>query len=393
MEKFSDFRVIRESKDSIINKMSQLTDEQKAEAKAFFNKHNEYENEIDWNKWRTLSWEDLSAVIYRDRYKDTKSQVKKSIKNGLEGFKEGEDYEIIDEGEFNGSHYVAYLPKTWEASRMIASKSVEPHDTEARWCTAYQKDRVHWDDHSKHERFIYYCGEGIPSKKVAVCIEVSDYEEDADGVEYRFNTIGKNPVLFNIWNSRNLCIFIDKDEMPNNLGTIAEEIKNRFFVNGKGYAVKKYGKKKVEAFEAIWEGWNNSNVPYNEIENRFLGSYVSLKNFITDYMGKMDKDEVERKSLFSLDIHSVSDDLAYKMESGDPKKFEDIFSCTPDEYDDLDYNDKKDAVIRYMEYNGDNLGDLILGKWWKYFNGEEFLQDEYIDHIGRMYFNFYEEER
>lgn len=200
MERFNDLRELNESKDNIIDKMSQLTDEQKTIAKDFFNKHNAYEREVDWNKWRTLSWEDLEKVIKKDRSMSSKSQVKKSIKKGLEGFTQDLDYGIIAEGELNGSPWVAYQPYTWEASRMIASRSVEPSSVEGEWCTAYQKEDFYWRHHTHEEdysAFIYLCGESIPYGKVA--IEVNDHQStNCDGLRFSYNL---NGIHFNIWDS------------------------------------------------------------------------------------------------------------------------------------------------------------------------------------------------
>ena len=118
----------------------------------------------------------------------------------MEGFTEGKDYLVLDEGIYNGEPWVAYQPFTWEASRMIASHYVEPSKNEegevedANWCTAYQKDRDYWDSHNEQEAFIYLCGETIPTKKVA--ISISEEEEDASGSRFLYSTDSLN---YNIW--------------------------------------------------------------------------------------------------------------------------------------------------------------------------------------------------
>lgn len=207
MENFKDMRfVLKESKDRLIDKTS-LTDEQKSEAKAFFNKYPSYEKEIDWNKVKSLTWDDFKKVIYRDRSKDSKNQVKKAIRKGLEGFTEGVDFDVLYEGNFKGHPFTVYQPYCWEASRMIASNSVPPTDTVGEWCTAYQKENSYWKSHTYAEDnsvFAYVCGESIPTKKVA--LEINDHlETNCDGMDFEF-VIEYTNIRFNIWDKEDNCL-------------------------------------------------------------------------------------------------------------------------------------------------------------------------------------------
>lgn len=223
MERFSDLKKIMESKDAIINKMSQLTDGQKKTAKEFFNKHNDFENEIDWNKWRTLTWDDLSEVIYKDR--GTKSQLSKKVKGGIKGLTEGTDYEILAEGEFEGKHWIAYHPMTWVGSRTIASNSVPPVEEDgngsAEWCTAYQKDESFWEKHSEFEEFIYLCGESIPTKKVALSVNMCGYSTDMDGFDY-YESYGD--IYYNIWDYWDENDTVGIDELPPEVEDLVDEL-------------------------------------------------------------------------------------------------------------------------------------------------------------------------
>ena len=123
-----------------------ITEDQFNTADEFFKTYSTYEKEIDWNKGLNITWDELEKVINKER--NSKSQAKKNIRKGLEGFKEGKDYLILGEGSYNGEPWIAYQPFTWEASRMIASHYVEPSNNEkgdpddADWCTAYQKNRT-----------------------------------------------------------------------------------------------------------------------------------------------------------------------------------------------------------------------------------------------------------
>ena len=202
---------LRESKTTQLKKLlknGNITEEQFQIADEFFKTYSAFENEIDWNRGLKITWDDLKAVIYKER--NSESKTRKKIRKGLEGFEEGKDYIVLEETD----SYVAYQPFTWEASRMIASHYVEPSENEkgeirdAKWCTAYQKDRKFWDSHNKKEAFIYICGESIPTKKVAISISKEKF--DASGSRFLY-FIGN--LYFNIWDFYDFNNFIKEEEL------------------------------------------------------------------------------------------------------------------------------------------------------------------------------------
>ena len=202
---------LQESKTTILKKLlknGNITEEQFQIADEFFKTYSAFENEIDWNRGLKITWDDLKAVIYKER--NSESKTRKKIRKGLEGFTEGKDYLVLEETD----SYTAYQPFTWEASRMIASHYVEPSRNEegeiedANWCTAYQKDTYYWDNHNKMEAFIYICGESIPSKKVAVSISEEDY--DANNSIFRYST---SNLYFNIWDFDDDNYNIEEEEL------------------------------------------------------------------------------------------------------------------------------------------------------------------------------------
>ena len=202
---------LQESKTTLLKRLlnnGNITEEQFHIADDFFKKHTSFEKEIDWNRGLNITWDELSSVIYKER--NNKSQARKKIRKGLEGFEEGKDYIVLEETD----SYTAYQPFTWEASRMIASHYVEPSKNEdgdlddADWCTAYQKDRDYWDEHNKIEAFIYICGDSIPSKKVAISISKEEY--DASGSEFLYSTGSLN---YNIWDFDDYNETIEEDEL------------------------------------------------------------------------------------------------------------------------------------------------------------------------------------
>ena len=202
---------LKESKTTQLKKLlknGKITEDEFNKADKFFNTYSAFENEIDWNRGLNITWEDLKAVIYKER--NSESQTKKKIRKGLEGFTEGKDYIVIEETD----SYIAYQPFTWEASRMIASHYVEPFKNvygdleDADWCTAYQKSSSSWDKHNKMEAFIYICGETIPSKKVAVSISKEDY--DANNTRFLHSM---DSLYFNIWDFNDHRDTIEEDEL------------------------------------------------------------------------------------------------------------------------------------------------------------------------------------
>ena len=382
MEKFSDFRVIRESKDSIINKMSQLTDEQKKIAKEFFNKHNDFEKEIDWNRWRTLTWEDLSKVIYKDRSKSTKSQVKKSIRKGLEGFKEGEDYEVLAEGEFNGEPYVAYLPRNWEASRMIASTSVEPCDTEAKWCTAYQKTDEFWVSHNRHERFIYYCGESIPSKKVAVSVEIGENRKDANGSDYIWSTDNQIFAYYNLWDSYDSKYNVEEDEMPSDLKKLIEDIKIRFMdeaeLDPREGAVLEWGEDLVDAWEHIF----GEDYDYGAIRDYYIDLYDSDESFFADMVSADEWDDIVEY----IDLDGLVNDLADDTWSEEPEDFKSIWGVTQKEFDSTDREELKARASEYAEGCGMSYYEMFNGFLNNFVDVDKYMERNSIEGFNGYYF-------
>ena len=224
---------LKEAKTSQLKKLlknGNITEEQFQIADEFFKKYSAFENEIDWNRGLKITWDDLKAVIYKER--NSESKTRKRIRKGLEGFEEGKDYLVLEATD----SYVAYQPFTWEASRMIASHYVEPFENEyneiedANWCTAYQKDKDYWDDHNGIEAFIYICGESIPTKKVAVSISEEDY--DANDTEFLYSTGNLN---FNIWDFNDDNDTIEEDELLEVVPNLYDLIKKAYINWGNKY--------------------------------------------------------------------------------------------------------------------------------------------------------------
>ena len=90
---------LKESKTNQLKKLlnnGNITEEQFQIADKFFKTYSAFENEIDWNRGLKITWDDLKEVIYKER--NSESKTRKKIRKGLEGFTEGKDYLVLDEG-------------------------------------------------------------------------------------------------------------------------------------------------------------------------------------------------------------------------------------------------------------------------------------------------------
>ena len=274
---------LRETKTSQLRKLylnGNIDEKQFETADKFFRTYSAFENEIDWNRGLNITWDDLKAVIYKER--NSESKTRKKIRKGLEGFEEGKDYLVLKETDF----YTAYQPFTWEASRMIASHYVEPsRNTEdemedANWCTAYQKSSIFWDKHNKMEAFIYICGETIPSKKVAISISKEDY--DASDSEFLYSTGSLN---YNIWNFYDYNDIIEEEELIEVVPDIYDLIE-KAYKNWKN----RYPKYKEDIF---------SKLKLNPQTNRYDYDGRLLRNTLRNFVS-------ENKDGFTIDFGKIT---------------------------------------------------------------------------------------
>ena len=150
-----------------------LTDKQKQEIIELLGRHPSYENKIDWNKSNSLTYEDFMSVLRPLYINDLDPR----------GLVEGEDYDILYESEDE----VLYSVYTYDASRILASNSVEPEiwtvlpswcgekeftdeahafghfDFEhgkmkpgAKWCISMQTSDEHWKEYSPDFQFLFW---------------------------------------------------------------------------------------------------------------------------------------------------------------------------------------------------------------------------------------------
>ena len=166
-------RRLYEKKDHLIRRNPNLTDEQKQEIIELLGRHPSYENKIDWNKSNSLTYEDFLSILRPLYINDLDPR----------GLVEGQDYDILYESEDE----VLYFVYTYDASRILASNSVEPEmwteipywcgreektdeahafghfDSEhenmkpgAKWCISMQTSNYYWNDYSQDFHFFFW---------------------------------------------------------------------------------------------------------------------------------------------------------------------------------------------------------------------------------------------
>ena len=162
-----------EKKDHLIRRNPNLTDEQKQEIIELLGKHPSYENKIDWNKNDSLTYEDFLEVLRPLYINDLDPR----------GLVKGEDYDIL----YESKDEVLYSVYTYDASRILASNSVEPEmwtkipfwcgeeefdgeahafgyfDSEhgdmksgAKWCISMQTSNNYWNKYSEDFHFLFW---------------------------------------------------------------------------------------------------------------------------------------------------------------------------------------------------------------------------------------------
>ena len=162
-----------EKKDHLIMRNPNLTDGEKQEIIEILGKHPSYENKIDWNKNKSLTYEDFMSVLRPLYINDLDPR----------GLVEGKDYDILYESDKE----VLYSIYSYDTSKILASNSVEPEiwteipswcgreekideahafgyfDSEhgdmkpgAKWCISMQTSDEHWNKYSSDFHFFFW---------------------------------------------------------------------------------------------------------------------------------------------------------------------------------------------------------------------------------------------
>ena len=162
-----------EKKDHLIRRNPNLTDEQKQEIIELLGKHPSYENKINWNKSNSLIYNDFLSILRPLYINDLDPR----------GLVEGEDYDIL----YESNNEILYSVYTYDASRILASNSVEPEiwteipswcgreeftdeahafgyfDSKhgdmkpgAKWCISMQTSTKYWNKYKPNYHFFFW---------------------------------------------------------------------------------------------------------------------------------------------------------------------------------------------------------------------------------------------
>ena len=167
-----------------------LTDDEKQEIIRLLTKHPSYENKIDWNKSNSLTYDDFLEVLRPLYINELDSR----------GLIEGVDYDIL----YESSNEVLYSIYSYDASRILASNSVEPKmwtkipswcgeeektdeahafghfDSEhgnmkpgAKWCISMQTSTRYWNQYTPNIHFFFWFKNNTrleDNKKIAISV-------------------------------------------------------------------------------------------------------------------------------------------------------------------------------------------------------------------------------
>ena len=184
-----------EKKDHLIRRNPNLTDGEKQEIIELLGKHPSYENKIDWNNSNSLTYEDFMSVLRPLYINDLDPR----------GLIEGQDYDILYESEDE----VLYSVYTYDASKILASNSVEPKiwtsipswcgreeftdeahafghfDSKhgdmkpgAKWCISMQTSSKYWNQYSPDFHFFFWFRNNQlgSNRKIAISVSKSTWE-------------------------------------------------------------------------------------------------------------------------------------------------------------------------------------------------------------------------
>ena len=182
-----------EKKDHLINRNPNLTDGEKQEIIELLGKHPSYENKIDWNKSNSLTYEEFLEVLRPLYINDLDPR----------GLIEGKDYDIL----YESKDEVLYFIYTYNASRILASNSVEPEMwTEIPdWCGREEfNDKAHAFGHFDSEH-----GYMKPGAKWCISIQTSDKYWNQYSTDFHFLFWFRNKDFLE--DNRKIAIEIDKE--------------------------------------------------------------------------------------------------------------------------------------------------------------------------------------
>lgn len=292
-------------KKHLINKNPNLTDSQKLEIIEMLAKYPDFENKVDWNKNKSLTYMDFYTSILRPLYlKDLNPK----------GLIEGKDYDIIYEDK--DKKEIAYVVYTYDASRILASNNVEPKIwTELPYWCGYE------EKHEGSHAFGYFDeehGDMKPGAKWCISMQTSD-EHWKRGSDFIYIFWFRKSKRFKEVN-RKIAIEVGKDKSYSFLNVFNGK-DDRVYINIPSY-IRDSFLKKLKGIEYRLR----PQLTYNSSTQRY------------DYQGSLTPKDLryfvsEDKRGFSINFGEISgdfdcSDLGLKSLKGAPTTVDGSFKCS-----------------------------------------------------------------
>lgn len=342
-----------ENKDHIIDRLINLTSEQKEEIKAFFAKHPSYENKIDWND-KSLSYKYFEPILALDG--KSKTQAKKK---GIEGITEGKDYRYVGSGyNMEIGSYTLYQPLTYLGSMTLASNKVPPvRENGAKWCIAYQKTDQYWKDYTGHGiKFLFVLTEDT---KYAITVYSEDLAYRTEVYDFEDNNLG-----YPSWCSDDDVIYRSIVELKG-LVPLEEYIEKGVFVwNEQTGKLDKVAYGPVNMFSMVENGWllPSFGLWMGDFDCRAM-RLVSLTGCPDKVIGNFNCSGNQLKSLEGgpklVSGHYDCSDNSLESLEGAPKRVGGDFDCSGNRLKSLEGG--PESVVGDFRCQGNYLPSLIGG--------------------------------
>lgn len=194
INRIEEFRKLIENKNRLIDRLD-LPEEKKQTLKDFFNKHPNYESQIDWNR-RDLSWSDFEDLLATEG-----KSISQAKKKGIEGLTEGVDYNIV----YQNSEGTLYEVLTHLASRILASPKVGVSSVTAKWCISMNQP-TYWKQYKGNGYQFFFW---IKSKETVPQSKFRQSRDDGHGKYDKIALAFNRSALIGFCNRRHEAVSLD----------------------------------------------------------------------------------------------------------------------------------------------------------------------------------------
>ena len=302
-----------EKKGHLIRRNLNLTDEQKQEIIELLGRHPSYENKIDWNKSSSLTYEDFLKVLRPLYINDLDPR----------GLVEGEDYDIL----YESNDEVFYIVRTYNASKILASNSVEPElwTKIPSWCGEAEKtDEAHAFGHFDSEH-----GKMKPGAKWCISMQTSDLHWNQYSTDFYFFFWFRDKA--SLKNSRKIAIGVSKKTWE--VALLYNGADNEIRISLPSYI--------MEAIENEKENFKKKEI--NKIKSKLK---LNPQTNRYDYEGDLDNEALsnfvsEDKDGFTINLGIITgyfncSNLGLKSLKGAPTEVSKWFECTNNKFTSLE---------------------------------------------------------